>query len=306
MDADNGRVLLVEENSRSAQRLVNYLEPQHQVHIITDPTSVALTIADKNYEVVLVSMDMVDFDPLRVCSQLRTLEQTRDLPIILIADEGDRAKVVRGLDLGVNDFIVRPIERHELAARVRMQIRRQRYALSLRESVNNTMAMAVIDELTGLYNRRYFDRHAALMLEKAVEQGRDLAVVMLDIDYFKPVNDTHGHSVGDLVLKEFASRLQRSIRGVDLACRYGGEEFVVLMPDTNQAQAHNIAERVRRSVADSRFSVSNELSVDITVSLGVALSDPKGDTPEALLKRADMALYRAKNTGRNRVVFDAA
>ena len=306
IDAENGRILLVDDNPRSSERLQNYLLPNYHLDVLTDPTSVALNVAEKDYEVVLVSMELTGFDPLRVCSQLRTLEQTRALPIILIAEEGDRAKVVRGLELGVNDFIVRPIEKHELVARVRTQIRRQRYAMELRESVNNTMAMAVIDGLTGLYNRRYFERHSALMLEKAIEQGRDLALLMLDIDHFKPVNDTYGHAAGDEVLKEFALRVQRSIRGIDLACRYGGEEFVVLMPDASQVQAQNIAERIRKSIFDTPFEISGHGGINITVSLGVALNNRFGDTPDALLKRADMALYRAKNDGRNRVVFDAA
>lgn len=306
IDADNGRVLIVDDSARSAQRIYRYLTPAHQVDVLSDPTSVAMQIADENYEVALVSMDLVNVDPLRVCTQLRTLEQTRNLPIILIADGGDRAKVVRGLELGVNDYIVRPIEQYELAARVRTQIKRHRYARELRESVNQTMAMAVIDELTGLYNRRYFERHASIMLDKAIEQERNLAVVMLDIDHFKPVNDIHGHQAGDVVLKEFANRLRRSFRGVDLVCRYGGEEFVVLMPDTNQSQAQRIADRVRRSVANMPFDLGNGTSVDITVSLGVAINLQGRDAPDALLKRADTALYRAKNQGRNQVVFDAA
>ena len=306
IDAENGRILVVDDSSRSSERLRNYLVPAHRVDVICDPTSVAMQIVGKNYEVVLVSMELADFDPLRVCSQLRTLEQSRSIPIILIADEGDRAKVVRGLELGVNDFIVRPVERYELMARVRTQIRRHRYARELRESVNNTLAMAVIDELTGLYNRRYFERHSALMLEKAMEQERNLAMVMLDIDFFKPVNDTYGHNVGDLVLKEFAVRLKRSIRGVDLACRYGGEEFVVLMPDANRSQAENIAERVRLAIAEMPFDVGNGLRINVTVSVGVALNSRFGDSPDALLKRADVALYRAKEQGRNQVVFDAA
>ncbi len=306
INADNGRILVVDDSGRGAERLKNYLVPSHRVDVISDPTSVAMQAADGDYEVVLVSMDLVDFDPLRVCSQLRTLEQTRSVPIILVADQGDRAKVVRGLELGVNDFIVRPVERHELLARVRTQIRRQRYSRELRESVTNTLALAILDELTGLYNRRYFERHAALMLQKATEQGRHLAMVMLDIDFFKPVNDTYGHDVGDLVLKEFAERLKRSIRGVDLACRYGGEEFVILMPDANHSQAHNIAERVRAAIAEMPFEVGNGLKIKVTVSVGVALNERFGDTPETLLKRADVALYRAKEMGRNQVVFDAA
>jgi two-component system cell cycle response regulator len=254
----------------------------------------------------MVSMALGEFDPLRVCSQMRTLDKGRTLPIILIAEEADRPRVVRGLDLGVNDFIMRPVERNELAARVRTQIRRHRYAVELRESVNNTLALAVTDELTGLYNRRYFERHLNLMLEKAREQDRDMAVVLIDMDFFKAVNDTHGHDIGDAVLREFALRLRRNIRGVDLACRYGGEEFVVLMPDTDFRQAQGVAERVRTAVAERSFEVGATRPLTITVSLGVALNEHELDTPEMLLKRADVALYRAKREGRNRVVFDAA
>lgn len=303
---ENGNILLVDDDPHNARRISNYLSPEHKVDVLADPVSVAMKIADAGYEVVLVSMNLKEFDALRVCSQLRTLEQTRNLPIILIAEESDRAQVIRGLDLGVNDFILCPVEKHELAARVRTQLRRHRYALELRESVNHTLAMAVIDSLTGLYNRRYFDRHLSLMLDKAQTQGRELAVMMLDIDFFKPVNDNFGHGVGDLVLKEFAARLQRSIRGIDLACRYGGEEFVVLMPDTNQQRAGNIGERIRSAIGDVPFVMENGLEVSITVSIGVAMNELAGDTPQSVLRRADQALYRAKETGRDRVVFDAA
>ncbi|HHY48294.1 MAG TPA: diguanylate cyclase, partial [Alphaproteobacteria bacterium] len=218
----------------------------------------------------------------------------------------DRPRVVRGLDLGVNDFILRPVERNELLARVNTQIRRQRYATELRRSVSNTLALAVTDELTGLYNRRYFDRHLALMLEKAREQRRDMALMLIDMDFFKSVNDTHGHDIGDAVLKEFSQRLRRNIRGVDLACRFGGEEFVVLMPDTDYRQAQGVAERVRLAVAEREFETNGSRPLTVTVSVGVALNENENDTPETMLKRADVALYRAKREGRNRVVFDAA
>jgi two-component system cell cycle response regulator len=223
-----------------------------------------------------------------------------------MAEEADRPRVMRGLDLGVNDFIMRPVERNELAARVRTQIRRQRYAEELRESVNHTLALAVTDELTGLYNRRYFERHLSIMLDKSHDQARDMAVMIIDLDFFKAVNDTHGHHVGDAVLREFALRLRRNIRGVDLACRYGGEEFVVLMPDTDFRQASGVAERVRMAVAERSFEIAPNRALAITVSVGLALNENVTDTPDALLMRADVALYRAKREGRNRVVFDAA
>ncbi len=178
--------------------------------------------------------------------------------------------------------------------------------MELRESVNNTLAMAVTDALTGLYNRRYFERHLSIMLDKAREQGRDMAVMLIDMDFFKAVNDTHGHDIGDAVLREFAQRLRRNIRGVDLACRFGGEEFVVLMPDTDFQQAQGVAERVRAAVSERSFEVGGGRNLAITISIGLALNEAATDTPDLILKRADIALYRAKREGRNRVVFDAA
>jgi two-component system cell cycle response regulator len=290
ISTDGGSVLIVDSDPRHAERIRGYLEREHRVDVLTQPADAVFQVTGGRYELALVSMALTDFDPLRVCSQIRTLDHSRNLPIILIADEADKPKVVRALDLGINDFISRPVERNELAARVRTQIRRHRYAMELRESVNNTMAMAVTDDLTGLYNRRYFDRHLAVMLGKAYAQDRDLAVMLLDIDHFKSVNDTHG----------------RNIRGVDLACRFGGEEFVVLMPDTDHRQAEAVAERVRTAMAERPFEVGTVLELTLTVSVGVSLNEHDHDMPETLLKRADIALYRAKREGRNRVVFDAA
>ncbi len=305
ISADRGSVLIVDSDARSAERLRAYL-PDHDVDVLTEPADAVFQVTGGRYEVALVSMALTDFDPLRVCSQIRTLDQSRNLPIILIADDADKPRVLRALDLGINDFISRPVDRNELAARVRTQIRRHRYAAELRESVNSTLALAVTDELTGLYNRRYFDRHLAVMLGKAEAQGRNLALMMLDMDHFKAVNDSHGHDAGDAVLREFGTRLRRNIRGVDLACRFGGEEFAVLMPDIDHGQTEAVAERVRNAVADKRFDIGGGIELSLTVSVGVSLNDESTATPEQMLKRADIALYRAKREGRNRVVFDAA
>jgi len=130
--------------------------------------------------------------------------------------------------------------------------------------------------------------------------------MLIDMDFFKSVNDNHGHDIGDAVLREFAERLRRNIRGVDLACRFGGEEFVVLMPDTDYRQAQGVAERVRMAVAERGFETQESRPLMVTCSVGVALNETALDTPETILKRADVALYRAKREGRNRVVFDAA
>jgi two-component system cell cycle response regulator len=306
ISARDGSILIVDTDRRHAERLAASLSAEHKVDILTEPMDAVFQVAGGNYEVALVSMSLTDFDPLRVCSQIRTVDQARGLPIILIADEADRSQVVRGLDLGINDYISRPVERNELLARVRTQLRRHRYADVLRDSVNSTIALVITDEMTGLYNRRYFDRHMSLVMAKSLEQERDVAVMILDIDHFKSVNDNYGHDVGDAVLREFAARLRRNVRGVDMACRFGGEEFLVLMPDTDVRMAEVVAERVREAVADRPFEVGLSRPISITISVGMALYENLDDTPEAIIKRADVALYRAKHAGRNRVIVDAA
>jgi two-component system cell cycle response regulator len=215
--------------------------------------------------------------------------------------------MVRGLEIGVNDYVLRPIDRNELHARVRTQVRKKRYTERLRDSVQISIEMAVIDPLTGLYNRRYMESHLTALVEQATTRVKPLSALVLDIDYFKSIDDTHGHDAGDDVLREFSMRVRKSIRGIDLACRLGGEEFVIVMPETDMAVATIVAERLRRRVASEGFAIQQGArSVDVTISIGIATLDAAGDSAAALLKRADQALYRAKRDGRNRVVADAA
>jgi two-component system cell cycle response regulator len=202
---------------------------------------------------------------------------------------------------------VRPIDKNELLARVRTQIRRKRYTGRLRENVQQSMEMAITDGLTGLYNRRYMESHLATLVEQAAGRGKPLSLLVLDIDYFKAINDTHGHDAGDDVLREFAVRVKKSIRGIDLACRYGGEEFVIVMPETDMAVAALVAERIRRRIAGEPFAIDQGAkAIDVTLSIGLAALSATQDTGASILKRADQALYRAKRDGRNRVVADAA
>jgi two-component system, cell cycle response regulator len=189
---------------------------------------------------------------------------------------------------------------------VRTQIRKKRYTERLRDNVQMSIEMAITDPLTGLYNRRYMESHLSSLLEQAVARKKPLTVLVLDIDYFKAINDSHGHDAGDDVLREFSFRIKKSIRGIDLACRYGGEEFVVVMPETDLTVATMVAERLRRRIATEPFPIQEGArKLEVTISVGIsALS--KNDTAATILKRADAALYRAKRDGRNRVVPDAA
>jgi two-component system cell cycle response regulator len=150
------------------------------------------------------------------------------------------------------------------------------------------------------------ETHVGTLVEQARARNKPLAVLILDIDYFKSINDTHGHDAGDDVLQDFAIRIRKSIRGIDLACRYGGEEFVVVMPETDMAVATMVAERLRRRIAGEPFPIQKGArTIDVTISIGIAALGPD-DTAAAVIKRADQALYRAKRDGRNRVVPDAA
>ncbi|MGE0231720.1 MAG: PleD family two-component system response regulator [Flavobacteriaceae bacterium] len=304
---ENGQILLVDDRQSSAETIRSYLKHQHAVDIESRPQEALFHAAEGNYDAVIISLQLADFDPLRLCSQIRSLDRTRNLPILLVADEGDTARVMRALDIGGNDFVTRPIDRNELAARVRTQIRRRRYMESLRDSVKVSVTMAMTDPMTGLYNRRYMESHLDTLLSDALSRERPLSMLILDIDFFKSVNDTHGHDVGDEVIREFARRLQRNTRGIDMTCRFGGEEFIVVMPDTDISLAIRVAERVRRSVADEPFPIQNGTRfIDITTSAGVATIERLDDNRDTLIRRADQALYRAKRHGRNRVVSDAA
>jgi two-component system cell cycle response regulator len=299
------RVLLIDERPADGAEVAEMLADTATVDVATDPHVGFFQAAEESYECVIVSTGFAEFDPLRLCSQLRSLDRTRFVPIILIAGEGEDDRIVRGLELGINDFLIRPIDRQELTARLRTQVRRKRYNDHLRASVTQTIEMAVTDGLTGLHNRRYLDSHLQTLFDRAVARRRPLSLMITDLDRFKSVNDAYGHDGGDEVLREFARRLRKNVRGIDLACRYGGEEFVVVMPDTEAAIAEKVAERVRAEIAELPFIVNGE-NVSVTVSVGVSSLKRGVDSVAELLKRADVALYEAKSGGRNRVVAKAA
>ena len=302
----NGRVLMVDDRPALSERVQATLSSEHVVDMEGDPTEALFHAAEGNYELVVVSLDLANFDGLRLCSQLRSLERTRNVPILAIAESDSNARLVRALEIGVNDYLVRPFDKHEMLARVRTQIRKKRYTERLRDSVQLSIEAAVTDPLTGLYNRRYMETHVGTLVDQAAARNKPLSVLVLDIDYFKSINDTYGHDAGDDVLQDFAIRIRKSIRGIDLACRYGGEEFVVVMPETDMAVATMVAERLRRRIASEPFPIQKGTrTIDVTISIGIAALAPDDDAA-AVIKRADQALYRAKRDGRNRVVPYAA
>src|SRR5712692_6853307 len=265
----DGRILIVDDRASSYEHIAAMLAGEHSAEIEADPNAGLFHAAEGNYELLIVSLGLENFDGLRLCSQVRSLDRTRNVPILAISDAENHTRLVRGLEIGVNDYLFRPIDKNELLARVRTQIRK----------------------------KRYMETHVGTLVEQAAARGKPLTVLVLDIDYFKSINDGHGHDAGDDVLREFALRIRKSLRGIDLACRYGGEEFVVVMPETDLAVATMVAERLRRRIASEPFPIQKGArTVEVTISIGIAALGA-GDNAASVLKRADQALYRAKRDG---------
>ncbi len=300
----NGRILVVDDRRSSSETIFHALGAIHEVELEPDALEALVEGAAGDYDLFIVSLSLSAYDGLRLCSQIRSVEATRQIPILAVAEPEDRQKILRGLDLGVNDYLARPIDRNELIARVRTQIRRKRYADGLRHNVEASIEMAVVDALTGLHNRRYLDSALAGLVEEARRKARPLALMMFDIDHFKSVNDAYGHQAGDRVLQILAARVKQLVRSVDLFCRLSGDEFVILMPDTRLDVAAKVAERVRAGIEGDGFPVAGDAG-ELTITISVGLAESAQDVAE-LLRRADKALYRSKQAGRNRVFVDAA
>lgn len=305
-DPKDARILIVEDRDIYARNLVSQIGETH-VPVIAppDPQQRLDEARSGAYDLIIVSLTLQEEDGLKVCSQMRSLESTRQTPLLMIVDDGSEQldRLVKGLEIGVNDYLIRPVDKNEMLARVRTQLRRKLFEDRLRANYHMSVTMAITDPLTGLYNRRYTETHLDNLIARVKGGGNAISLLMMDIDHFKAVNDTHGHNVGDEVLREFAERIAQGVRGIDLAARYGGEEFVVVMPETSAEDAVLVAQRLRQSIADKPFQVSTDDGVlAVTVSIGLAdTSLASVSDRQSLLRAADEALYEAKNQGRNRV-----
>ncbi len=300
------RVLLVEDKVIDVANSRESL--QADGHVIERSATIEDGLAaatSGQHDLIVCSFNLAGgVDVLRMVSQLRALEKTRQIPILIIGEQSQTDRLAKALDLGVNDYVVKPFDRNELIARVRTQIRRGRFQSLLRQSYEASIALALIDPLTGLYNRRYLLTYLQGLMSGIENRGKPLCLLLVDVDHFKHVNDTHGHGVGDTVLRGLADSMRGNLRNEDMIARIGGEEFVVVMPDRNLAVAKRVGERLLAKVAASPVRISDDLSISITVSIGIAMRDQTQDTIEAFLARADTALYKAKSRGRNQAVLE--
>ncbi len=302
---EGARILLIEDDVIQVEKIKNRLENSKLKVDIADTLEKILSALDQNdYSLIIVSTLLLSTDGLRLCSELRTHDKARNVPILIIVDENDERTLNKGFEMGVNDYLVSPIDLNELMARCTTQIKRKKYQDQLKENYLTTVTQSVTDGLTGLHNRRYFDTHFANMVAQSKTLNKNLSILVIDIDHFKNVNDQYGHQSGDAVLKEFGRRVEACIRTSDMSARFGGEEFVIILPETSLESAGYVAERLRMIIEDVNFEIPvapNEIG--ITASIGVAALRPD-DTVESLIKRADSNLYKAKQTGRNKFVSE--
>lgn len=303
---EKARVLVIEDKDFESEKIVETLRRDEDVVTAVRSGERGSAISrEEKFDIIVLSLNLAAEDGLRLCSHLRADEHTRSVPILLIGEETDIKRIAQGLEIGAHDYILRPVDRNELLARVRTQVRRKRYQDRLRTNYEMSLEMALIDSLTGLYNRRYLTVHLDKLLKRRTESQKNLGVLMLDIDHFKSVNDTYGHQVGDEVLKIFAERILQRVRSFDLVARLGGEEFVAVLPDISFDMAVQVAERLRKSICDEPFKVSApEGNISVSVSIGGVLIEAGNCTVEDALSRADVELYKAKEGGRNRTYFE--
>ncbi len=297
------RVAVVDSSEIQSANIRDVLEKDgHSVSVLNVYAEAVPQIAEMLPDVVVVSMDFQGDEPLRLASRLRSQESTRQVPILLIGDAEDEINLIKGLELGVNDCVVRPVDEQEIVARVRTQVRRKRYQEMLQSNFQDRLSMALTDGLTGLHNRRYLESHLDGIVKRAEGGGHCLSLVLIDLDHFKRVNDTYGHAAGDEVLRVVAKRLLRNVRGFDTAARFGGEEFVVAMPDTPLDVAFAVADRIRMKIAEEPIRLPDGTDLSVTLSAGVAESVLPNESAADLIDRADKALYMAKHDGRDRII----
>ena len=252
-------------------------------------------------DLILLDVFMPKVSGFEFVRELRADPKTSRVPIILISALSDTQHIVEGLELGANDYVTKPIVMPILTARMEALLRSSELVRRLEVQTELLSKLAAFDDLTGVYNRRSMFHHLEAELSRCRRYGRSLGILMVDIDHFKRVNDEHGHLVGDQALRWVATTLQNELRSMDFLCRYGGEEFCAILPETNRPGVARAGERLRAAIERTLFK-QDEVQLSLSISLGGAswAADESNDIPD-LLARADAALLEAKRNGRNQV-----
>jgi len=302
------KVLLVEDDPVQASVTIELLRKTgYEVLHAEDGINAIKSVKHDKPDIILLDVIMPGMDGYEVCRWLKLEETTKGIPVIMLTVKKELSDKISGLQIGADDYLPKPYNELELNARIYASLRTKALQDELRmknkqleDLLDRVNYMAITDALTGLYNRRRFHDVLSGEFERAKRYSTPFSLLMLDIDYFKKINDTFGHNAGDSVLKEVSEIIMKSIREIDTAARYGGEEFMVILPSTDRINAKVAAERMRNAIEQFSFS---GVSSRITVSIGIAgMPDDKVDNEDKLIRCSDFALYRAKQLGRNRSV----
>jgi diguanylate cyclase (GGDEF)-like protein len=276
----------------------NLFQVYHEAESVIDGFKVALS---EPLDVILCDLDMPGMDGFKFLSMIKTRKELQDIPVILVTGVNDQESKIRGLERGASDYLTKPYDPAELIARVKVQLKIKTLQDSLKKSNQALMELSNTDPLTHLSNRRFLMKTLEKELQRCERSQKPMALIMVDVDHFKPVNDTYGHQQGDVVLQTLADQMKAHLRDYDLAARFGGEEFALVLPETALTEAVQVAERLRIAISELRIPADHN-EIRLTISLGVATyPHPKVRTVDNLILEADRALYNAKEKGRNRV-----
>jgi len=298
-------LLIVDDTETNVDILVELLSDLYEIVVALDGERALKILDEQAVDLILLDIMMPDMDGYEVCKRVKQNEKTHDIPIIFITAKTDEASIEKAYDVGGMDYITKPFKPKELFARIKTQLHIRALIEELERSKCELKRLSETDPMTNLYNRRYFNDASKTIMELAKRDNTPLTVVMLDIDKFKKVNDTYGHDVGDDILISISNILLEMTRKSDLDCRFGGEEFILLLPETSLEGSMVIAEKIRKKVAAFSLTLKDDREVSVTVSLGVSQIDMQHDLSIApAIKRADIALYKAKESGRNKVCVE--
>jgi len=297
-------VLIIDDSEAVRERIIKTLESFNlfvRYYEAEDGLEGFKKLLSSPVDIILCDLEMPRIDGFKFLNMLKSRPDLQDTPVIMLTGMGDRELKIKGLQQGASDYITKPFDPDELVARVKIHLKIKNLQDDLKRTNELLLELSNTDHLTGLFNRRYLMEALEKEVQRSVRKGGNLSLIMLDIDHFKQVNDAFGHLQGDIVLQKVAVQLQKELRSYGVASRYGGEEFIAVLPDATLKEAIFVADRVRMSIQKAKFSGALS-KLSLTVSMGVALFSAEGNsTVDGFIKMADDALYRAKANGRNRV-----
>jgi two-component system cell cycle response regulator len=305
-ELSNSKIFIIDDN------LVQIENLKHIICKITNNISIARKfpfdptseIRENDVDIIIINSEIANNEALKICSKIINKAKFAKIPIVILIEENDENTIIKALEIMVADCIKTPFKEEEVKIRIINQLKRKKLQDKLESNFEKNISLASRDALTDIYNRHYFDSHAKILYNNAISEKSSLSFIIIDLDHFKLVNDTYGHQVGDEVLKQTSSAIKSTIRPGDLLARFGGEEFVILLPDTNLKNAEIVAERIRKKIEETDFTISHaEKIIHKTTSIGLTELQDNEDSIEKMIARADKALYLAKDKGRNIVII---